>query len=174
MPLFMLTVALLAIIIHVALMKQRSAKRIIEITLLYLLVISVGVGALIAGFMHVFNGPATAKMIGWQPGSPFQYEVGVADMAFGLIGVLCLFFRDSFWLAAIIANGVFLIGCMIGHIRSVAESGNLAAYNIGPNIIIADLIIPLVLIGLFIVYLKLGKGGDYPERPACSKTGINP
>jgi hypothetical protein len=155
MTFFMLTISLLAIIIHVALMKQRSAKKIVEVTLLYLLVISVGVGALISGFMHVFNGPATAKMIGWQPGSPFQYEVGVADMAFGLICVLCILFRGPFWLAAIIANSFFLFGCMIGHIRSLAESGNLAAYNIGPNIIIADLILPLLLIGLYIVYLKL-------------------
>jgi hypothetical protein len=152
-----LIVALLAIIIHVALMKQRSAKKIVEITLLYLLVISVGIGALISGFWHVFNGPATAKMIGWPPDSPFQYEVGVADIAFGLISMLCVFFRGSFWLAAIIANSLFLLGCMIGHIRSLSESGNLAAYNIGPNIIIADLILPLLLIGLYIVHLKLGK-----------------
>ena len=157
MLIFMSTIALFAIVIHVALMKQRSAKKIVEITLLYLLVISVGAGALIAGFMHVFNGPATAKMIGWQPDSPFQYEVGVADIALGLICVLCIFFRGSFWLAAIIANSVFLFGCMIGHIRSLYESGNLAAYNIGPNIIIADLILPLLLIGLYIVYLKLWK-----------------
>jgi hypothetical protein len=151
----MSTIALLAVIIHVAFMKQRSAKKIVEVTLLYLLAISVGVGALIAGFMHVFNGPATAEMIGWQPGSPFQYEVGIADMAFGLICVLCVFFRGSFWLAAIIANSFFLFGCMIGHIRSLAESGNLAAYNIGPNIIIADMNLPLLLIGLYIVYQKL-------------------
>lgn len=155
MPVFMSTIALLAVIIHVTFMKQRSAKKIVEVTLLYLLVISVGAGALIAGFMHVFNGPATAEMIGWQPGSPFQYEVGVADMAFGLICVLCVLFRGSFWLAAIIANSFFLFGCMIGHIRSLAESGNLAAYNIGPNIIIADMILPLLLIGLYIVYQKL-------------------
>lgn len=155
MPIFMLIVALLAIIIHVAFMKQRSAKKIVEVTLLYLLVISIGAGALLAGFMHVFNGPATAKMIGWAPGSPFQYEVGVADMAFGLICVLCIFFRGSFWLAAIIANSFFLLGCMVGHVRSLAESGNLAAYNIGPNIIIVDLILPVVLIGLYLVYRKL-------------------
>lgn len=64
---------------------------------MYLLIIAVGAGALITGFMHVVHGPATAKMIGWPPGSPFQYEVGVADMAFGLIGVLCLFIRGNFW-----------------------------------------------------------------------------
>ncbi|MFC1568548.1 DUF6790 family protein [Candidatus Margulisiibacteriota bacterium] len=155
MPIFMLSVTLLAIIIHVLLMKQRSAKKIVEVTLLYLLVIGVGAGALVSGVMHVFNGPATAKMIGWAPGSPFQYEVGVADMAFGLICVLCLFFRGSFWLAAIIANSFFLIGCMIGHVRSLAESGNLAAYNIGPNIIIADLLLPLALIGLYVALVRM-------------------
>jgi hypothetical protein len=153
----MLTVTFIAIIIHVLLMKNRSAKKIVKVILLYLLVIAVGLGALIAGAFHVFNGPATARMIGWEPGSPFQYEVGVADMALGLIAVLCVFFRGSFWLAAIIANSFFLLGCMAGHIRSMAESGNLAAYNIGPNIIISDLIMPLLLIGLYVAYRRLNR-----------------
>lgn len=157
MPIFMLTVTFIAIIIHVLLMKNRSAKKIVKVILLYLLVIAVGLSALIAGAFHVFNGPATARMIGWEPGSPFQYEVGVADMALGLIAVLCVFFRGSFWLAAIIANSFFLLGCMAGHIRSMAESGNLAAYNIGPNIIISDLIMPLLLIGLYVAYRRLNR-----------------
>ena len=155
MSIFMLTAALLAIIIHAAFMKQRSAKKIVEVVLLYLLVIAVGSGALIAGLMHVFNGPATAQMIGWPAGSPFQYEVGVADIAFGAVAFLCLFFRGNFWLAAITANSVFLFGCMIGHVRSLMLSGNMAAYNIGTNIIISDLILPLVLIGLYAAHQKM-------------------
>ena len=156
MQIFMFSLTFLAIIIHSLLLKQRSLKKILEIILLYLLVITVGTGALIAGLFHIFNGPATAQMIGWAPGSPFQYEVGVADVAFGVLGVLCLFLRGNFWPAAIIANSVFLLGCMAGHIHSLAASGNLAAYNIGPNIIISDLIVPLVIIGLYIAYRKLG------------------
>lgn len=157
MSMFLLSVALLAVVFHILLMKQRNAKKVIEVILLYLLVIAVGLGGLVAGAFHVFNGPATAIMIGWEPGSPFQYEVGVADMALGLVAVLCLFVRGSFWLAAIIANSFFLLGCMVGHVRSLAESGNLAAYNIGPNIIISDLILPLLLIGLYIAYRRLDK-----------------
>lgn len=156
MQLFMFGLTFIAIVAHILFLKQRSLKNILEVILLYLLVITVGLGTLLAGLMHVFNGPATAQMIGWPAGSPFQYEVGVADIAFGLLGVLCLFFRGKFWLAAIIANSVFLIGAMAGHIRSLAESGNLAAYNIGPNIIISDLIVPLVIIGLYIVFRRLG------------------
>jgi uncharacterized membrane protein len=155
MMLFMLGITFAAIIIHLILMKKRSTKKILEVVLLYLLVITFGLGSLIAGAFHVFNGPATAKMIGWAPGSPFQYEVGIADMAFGLVCVLCLFVRGTFWLAAILANSFFLFGCMIGHVRSLAESGNLAAYNIGPNIIFSDFILPLVVILLYIAYSRI-------------------
>lgn len=155
MPILMLTATLIAIILHTAFMKQRSAKKVVGIVLMYLLAIAVGLGALIAGFMHIFNGPATAQMIGWPAGSPFQYEVGVADIAFGAVAFLCIFFRGNFWLAAIIANSVFLFGCMIGHIRSLMLSGNMAAYNIGANIIVSDLILPLVLIGLYVAYQKM-------------------
>lgn len=155
MSIFFLAVSIMAMAVHTLLMKERSAKKVVEIILLYLLVINFGLGSLFAGAFHVFDGPATARMIGWAPGSPFQYEVGIADMAFGLICFLCLFIRGSFWLAAIIANSFFLFGCMIGHLRSLVLAGNLAAYNIGPNIILSDLIMPLVLIGLFIVYRRL-------------------
>jgi len=148
-------VALLFILVHLVFMKQRSADKIVEIVLMYLLAISVGAGALVAGVMHVFNGPATATMIGWPAGSPFQYEVGVADIAFGTLAFLCLFLRGNFWLAAIIANSIFLLGCMIGHVNSLLKSGNQAAYNIGPNIIFADLLMPLVMIGLYFAYVIL-------------------
>jgi len=157
MMLFTLSLTFAAIVIHLILMKKRSAKKILEVILLYLLVIAFGIGSLTAGAFHVFNGPATAKMIGWAPGSPFQYEVGVADIAFGLVCVLCLFFRGSFWLAAILANSFFLFGAMIGHVRSLAESGNTAAYNIGPNIIFSDLILPLAMIGLYIAYSRINR-----------------
>lgn len=153
----MLGVTLLAIVLHVILMKQRSAKKIVEVTLMYLIVLAVGLGALIAGLMHVFRGPATAAMIGWPAGSPFQYEVGVADIAFGLTAILCLFWRGPFWLAAIIANSAFLLGAMAGHVKDMIVSGNYAAYNIGPNIIFSDLVMPLMLIGLYVVYSRMRK-----------------
>jgi hypothetical protein len=145
-----ITIALLAIIIHLLLMKQRTAAKVLEVIILYFLVIVFGLGTLMAGLMHVFNGPATAQMIGWPAGSPFQFEVGVADISFGLVCILAIWFRGSYWLAAILANSFFLFGAMIGHFHDAVVSGNNAAYNIGPNIILADLVMPLLLIGLFI------------------------
>jgi hypothetical protein len=153
----LLGLALLAIVIHLLLMKQRSAAKFVEVALLYLLVIIFGAGSLLAGLMHVFNGPATAQMIGWQAGSPFQYEVGVADIAFGLVCLLAIFFRGSYWLAAILANSFFLLGAFIGHVRDLIATGNTAAYNIGPNIILSDLLMPLVLLALYALYRRSAK-----------------
>jgi hypothetical protein len=151
-----LGLTLIAIVVHLGLMKKpRTLRNVLEIIILYLLVIVFGLGTLLAGLMHVFNGPATAQLIGWPAGSPFQYEVGVADISFGLVCVLALFFRGSYWLAAILANSFFLFGAFIGHVHDLAVSGNAAAYNIGPNIILSDLIMPLVVIGLYVIYRRL-------------------
>jgi hypothetical protein len=158
MLVILFSLVLLAIVIHLILMKQRTAAKVLEIIILYLLVIVFGFGTLLAGLGHVFNGPATAQMIGWPAGSPFQFEVGVADISFGLVCILAVWFRGSYWLAAILANSFFLFGAMIGHVHDALVSGNNAAYNIGPNIIISDLIMPLLLIGLFIWWNRLAGG----------------
>ena len=154
---FFLLITLVAVLIHLVLMKNRSPKKIVEVILLYLIVINLGFGNILAGAAHIFNGPEVAKLIGWPAGSPFQYEVGVADIAMGSLGIMCIFFRGQFWLAAILVNAVFLLGCMAGHIRGFVAGGNSAAYNIGPSIIVSDLIMPLALICLYLVLQRMGK-----------------
>ncbi len=154
-----LVLTLIAVLVHVILMKKpRNLKNVLEIVLMYLLFILFGLGTFLAGLMHIFNGPATAQMIGWAPGSPFQFEVGAADVAFGTLGILCLFIRGNFWPAAVIANSVFLLIAFAGHIHSLLASGNSAAYNIGPAIIFSDLVLPLVLIGLYLWWAGLKEG----------------
>jgi hypothetical protein len=37
-------------------------------------------------------------MIGWPPGNPFQFEVGVHDGAWGVLGFLCIWIGGLFWL----------------------------------------------------------------------------
>ncbi len=44
-----------------------------------------------------------AASIGWPAGSPFQFEVGIANLSFGILGILCLKFMDNFWTATVIA-----------------------------------------------------------------------
>jgi hypothetical protein len=60
-----------------------SARRVTEVLLLYLLVIFVGLGGLMGFLGHTFMAREIAVKIGWQP-SPFQFEVAVANLAFGV------------------------------------------------------------------------------------------
>jgi len=76
-----------------------------------LLVIAVGYQMFFFGLFHVFFGNKIAGYIGWEKGSPFQYEVGIAGMAIGALGILCTWFTGSFWLATIIASSIFMWGC---------------------------------------------------------------
>lgn len=151
----MLAVSLIAIAIGLVRLKERNAARSLEVILVCLLGINFGIGSILAGALHIFYGPETARMIGWAPGSPFQYEVGVADVALGFIGFLCFFIRGNFWLAAIIAQCTFLFGCMVGHVVSFRAHGNVAEYNIGFGIIMSDLVFPLIVIGLYVGYRRL-------------------
>jgi len=90
-----LIVVLLSVLLplaHLALSKApRTRQRVVRVLLLYALVLDVGVIGLPLGFIpHVFFADAAARLIGWQPGSPFQFEVGVHDGAWGCLGFLSL------------------------------------------------------------------------------------
>ena len=159
MALIVFVVATLAFLVHIAVSKDRNKKRVVELALAYLLGGVVGLGSIVAGVFHLIDGPATAARIGWAAGSPFQAEVGVADIAIGTICFLCIFIRGNFVLAALIAQSIFLVGCMVGHIKNWAESGNAAAYNIGSSIIFSDLILPLLAIGLYLASRYLERRG---------------
>lgn len=151
---FLMVLTVTAILIHLFLMEKKSLKKIVEVALLYMLVIMLGVGAMAVGALHILAGPEIAARIGWMSGSPFQFEVGAADIALGFVCFLCLFFRGPFWLAAILGQCTFLFLCMIGHVRDYLSAGNVAAYNIGWPIILADVVTPFILISLYIAHRK--------------------
>jgi hypothetical protein len=77
-------------LLHLAFSKvPRTPFRVVHILLLYALVLGVGVIGLPLGFIpHVFFPDYAAQSIGWPTGSPFQFEVGVHDGAWGVLGFL--------------------------------------------------------------------------------------
>jgi len=137
--------------LHLGLGKRPvSASRWVEVLLLYLLVFFAGLGGLMAFLGHAFNGQAIALKIGWQP-SPFQFEVAMANLAFGVLGILCLWQRQGFRTATGIGFAIFLLGCGYGHVRDMTRHGNLAPYNVGPVLWFNDLAIPLAILVLLLV-----------------------
>jgi len=131
--------------------------------LLWFLVIMVGIGSIWAFMGHVFMANMVAAIIGWPSGSPFQFEVGIANLSYGILGLLCWKFRDNFWTATVIAISTFYLGDAYGHIINTMQTGNTAAGNAGFALYI-DIIIPIVLICLLIAYKLTAKNGSIYEE----------
>jgi hypothetical protein len=131
---FAVIVAILMVVlplVHLALSKvPRTPRRVVHILLLYALVFGVGVIGLPLGFIpHVFFADETARSIGWPTGSPFQFEVGLHDGAWGVLGFLCIWIGGLFWLATGLGFSLFMLGASYGHLREMVIEENYAPYN---------------------------------------------
>ncbi len=133
--------------------KSLNKNKILEIVLLSFLVVMVGLGSIWTFLGHTFMAAQVAAFIGWPAGSPFQFEVGVTNLSFGILGLLCLKFRDNFWTATIIGITIFYWGAAYGHIQDMIYAGNYAPGNAG-IVLYIDIIIPIILIVLLIAYKK--------------------
>lgn len=133
----------------------KTVNRIFEVFLVWFLFIMVGIGSIWAFIGHVFMSNLVAATIGWPAGNPFQLEVGVANLAIGVLGLLCIKLRDNFLLATVIAASIFLLGAGYIHITNIMQTGNLAPGNAGYALYI-DILIPVVLIALLIGYKLTG------------------
>jgi hypothetical protein len=148
--LFFAAIALLGAAVHLHRDDQpRSRARTLEIFLVWWMVIAVGVAAIFGAMFHLFDGPGTAREIGYTNGDGgFQTEVGFADLAVGILGVLCARSRDGFVLAAVIAVSVCYLGDAYGHLHQAAIHDNHDPDNTG-LLLWSDFIVPLVAIGLY-------------------------
>lgn len=148
--LFFSAIALIGAAIHLHRDKQpRSAARTLEVLLVWWMVVGVGVGSIFGAMFHLFDGPDTAREIGYTNGDGgFQTEVGFADLAIGVLGVLTFRYRDGFLLAAIVAVSICYLGDAYGHVHQAAIHDNHAPDN-GGLLLASDVIQPLVAVGLY-------------------------
>lgn len=99
-----------------------------------------GVGA---GISHIFFGQSISKSIGFKA-TPYELEVGFADLSFGIVGLMARNQQPEFWLAVILVCGFYRIGCGIGHIKQIIQSKNYAINNTA--ILVLDFVVPVFLI----------------------------
>lgn len=145
---FFAVVAIVAASIHLAFSSssRHSRAMIVKTYLLYLFFIYVGVMGVLTTYAHVFRPVQTSASIGWSP-SPYEYEVGMADLTVGVLGILCLWLRGNFWLATAIGNAVWLVGDAVGHIRQIVFYNNHAENNSGIFLVV-EIIMPLAILFL--------------------------
>lgn len=120
-----------------------STKQKISIFLLYYLTISVGIQGLLTGFFQIFYPSFIAESLQW-PVSPFLIELGMANVAFGLLGLLSPR-RDQGWRkATAVGYAAFLFMTGIFHIVRIVQ------YGFSPGdaggFLLFDLIVSMILL----------------------------
>ena len=133
---------------------------VIDRLLRYLFLLPLGVMSLWAFLGHVFFFAQSAAAIGWAP-SPFQYEVGVANLGLGLASLYAAFSSFKARVAVLIVAMSFLAGAGIGHILDIVQTGNLAPGNAG-LILFTDFLTPIVILVLLLLAARTAR----PKSPA--------
>ena len=142
LPAFLLVAAL------VIAASTRTPSSAPERYLAWLLLLPVGGSGLWAALFHLAFPALSAAQIGWAP-SPFQFEVGMADLAIGATACLS-FWRDlSFKAAVVMINAIFLAGDAVGHVRQMIAADNFAPGNAGTPFF-TDIILPVLTIALLL------------------------
>jgi hypothetical protein len=113
----------------------------------------------VSGFIvHVFIADPAARSIGWEPGSPFQLQVGFAHLALGLLGAIAAERRGGFREATVVAVTVFGIGATLVPLH-LTGTGNLSFGN--ALLTAASLVTPLLLIW-FVLALRRAEQVEPP------------
>lgn len=145
---FSLTLLILWLIVSI-LMAIFCKKNLAEKVLATFFFFNLGLSGLYGGFMHIVYGDMIAEFIGW-PQSPFQVEVGVANIAFGITGLLACANNFGFRLATLTNFAVFLWGAAIGHIYQMVTQDNFEPGNAG-IIFWTDIFLPIL--GFILLYV---------------------
>lgn len=150
--LFMLVISIFFMIIH----KMMVGKRFIEseIVFRWVALLPLGVASIFAFVMHLFFPHIASTTIGWVM-SPFQYEVAMANLAIGVLGILAFHANYSFRLATVIAAIIWLWGDACIHIYQMWAYHNFAIGNAG-SWFWMDIFVPLILL-ICIINLRPGK-----------------
>lgn len=134
---------------------------VLDRALRYVFIFPLGLLGLWAFVGHVMFPVQAAEAIGWPP-SPFQFEVGYANLGIGLASLYAAFTTFYARVAVAIAASCFLIGAGIGHIHDIIAYGNLTPGNAGP-ILVTDFLTPVTVLALLIAAARRSR--QRPRSP---------
>lgn len=142
LPIILFASAVLAAVL------QRDGRKVASRLLDWLLLLAVGVQSLWAGLFHVFAPHLAAASIGWQV-SPFQFEVGIADIAVGCVAIAAFRLGHTFKGAVVAYITIFYAGVAIGHVQQAISASDFAPNNFGPLLamtVVKAFLLPILLV----------------------------
>jgi hypothetical protein len=152
----LLALSLIAFFIHLYNDDQpRTKKRVIELLFLYQLVFSVGSTSFLAFIGLTIMPEYIADYTGW-PFCPFEQQLANVNLAFGVLGTLCIWLRGNFWIATSLGFSIWIFCDGIAHIVDMLVHNNYAPGNVGIPLY-TDILVPVILIILLILHLRADK-----------------
>jgi len=148
----MLFFALFFILLH--LVVRKKSVPFAEVIFRWIVLFSLGFTGIYTFVMHAFFRIMSAAAIGWET-SPFQFEVAMADLSLGVLGILSFRATYGFRLATVIASLCMLWGDALGHVKQMVINNNFTPGNAGTWFWL-DIFVPLLLL-LCILNLKKSK-----------------
>lgn len=139
----MFIIAIVLFIFDWILQKIRRQK-INGLLLRWLLLLPIGVTGIYAFFMHLFFPAPSATMMHW-PSSPFQYEVALANLCIGILGIFSFRASYGFRLATVIAASFWMWGHAVYEIYEIITTSNIYLGN-AVSWFWIDVILPFILI----------------------------
>lgn len=116
-----------------------------------LFIFPVGLGGIWGFIGHTFYAEAVSAEIGWKT-SHFEYEVAIANLAMGIMGIIASFASSGYKKATATLVTIFLLGAAAGHIHEIVYAHNMHPGNSG-SILWTDILIP-VLVWIAILFSK--------------------
>ncbi|MDE3047973.1 MAG: hypothetical protein KGI83_06445, partial [Verrucomicrobiota bacterium] len=113
-----------------------------------MLFLAAGVTGVYAFIAHAFFPETAAQLIGWT-NSPFQYEVAIAGLTMGVLGLFSWKASRGFCLASVMANCLWFFGDAIGHVIRIYSMHDMQIGNAG-SWFWTDVLVPLILIAAWI------------------------
>jgi uncharacterized membrane protein YphA (DoxX/SURF4 family) len=148
--------------------KPRTGERLIDLLLRWSFGVALGAFFVFGFSGHIFQARQVAEQIGFPAGNPFQWELGWASLALGVISLIGIWRRDFWWPSAI-AAAIFCWGAAWGHVYQMVVNGNHHPNNSGP-ILYTDVLVPLAILVLLGIRASLGARSSADE-PAPSAVG---
>ncbi|MCU6668743.1 hypothetical protein M8013_08275 [Enterobacteriaceae bacterium H4N4] len=142
----------------IPLLRHRQSGHYAERYLSWLLLLSIGVASLWAGLYHTLSPQTAAAFIGWQS-SPFQFEMGMADIALGVVAIVSFWRGLEFKLAVVLWVAIEFAGLVYGHFHQLATTGDHQAGNAG--ILLGLTILHVVLLPLMWILARRAAGQRY-------------
>ena len=113
------------------------------------LVYGVGVGGVVAALVHALRADRAGRAGGHAAQGPFEFEVAMAHLGLGVLGISCAWQGGGFWAATIAMTAVFGLGSAVGHVREIVDRGPFDPHAPG-FVVFWEMLLPAGLIALAI------------------------